>query len=104
MTRENKNLTKMKIKGKVEHSNKEIYPPYIISIEGNKIVEDSEDDDDKCVSKKSRKYSKESRLYVIGGICLFTSVVCSLILWILLNNFKLGKFYTFTFILLQRIY
>ena len=100
MTRENKNLTKMNIKGHVEHSNKEIYPPYIISIEGNKIVEDSKDDDDtKCVSKKSSKYSKESRLYVIGGICFYTSVIFSLILWILLNNFKLGKFYTFIIII-----
>ena len=98
MTRENKNLTRMKIKGQVEHSNKEIYPPFIVSIESNKIVEDSNNDDNtKCVSKKSSKYSKEARFYVIGGICLFTSVVCSLTLWVQLNNFKLGKFYSYIF-------
>ena len=83
----------MKIKVPIKHSNKGIFSPHIITIERNQIIKDDKDDDAKiCVSKKSREYSKEARAYVIGGICLFTSVVCSLTLWILLNNFKLGKF------------
>ena len=86
----------MKIKAPVKYSNKDSISPYVISIGSSQINEDDKDDAaSKCVSKKSSEYSKEARFYQIGGICLFTSVVCTLALWILLINVKHGKFYSY---------